>query len=299
MAKRITVLLGLCTVIVSGIFLVRQKSQAVVSPIPEHSQPNNPLTFLFTRKKNHEELQKKITEIVGDTWKNYSVLVKDYTSDFTMGINDTEMFTAASVNKVPILAGLYYQAQKGDVDLDRVITLQSEDIQDYGTGTIRYDPVGTTYSIKTLARLMMQKSDNTAAYIINVHILGEDVMQSLINTWGLTQTNIWDNKTSNADMAILFEKMIHEKITNHALTQEMLGFMKGSDFEDRIPAGLPSSATAYHKIGNGIGDIHDVGIVVDGNTKYYIGILTADITDETGATALSAKISKTVYDFMH
>ena len=69
-----------------------------------------------------------------------------------MGINESVIFTAASVNKVPILAALYEEAQKGNVDFNRVITLQASDIQDYGTGSIRYDPPGTTYSVKTLAQ---------------------------------------------------------------------------------------------------------------------------------------------------
>jgi hypothetical protein len=44
--------------------------------------------------------------------------------------------------------------------------------------------------------------------------------------------------------------------------------------------------------------MHDVGIVVGPTTKYYVGIMTSDITDEKEATALMAKVSKVIYDFM-
>jgi beta-lactamase class A len=107
-----------------------------------------------------------------------------------------------------------------------------------------------------------------------------------------------NNKTSNKDMGIIMEKIYHEKLANRGLTQEMLSFLKNSDFEDRIPALLPKDVTVYHKIGNGIGFVHDVGIVEGAKTKYYIGILTSDITKEVEATKTAALISKIVYDFM-
>ena len=99
-------------------------------------------------------------------------------------------------------------------------------------------------------------------------------------------------------MAILFRLIMDKKITSPALSDEMLGFLKDSDFEDRLPSLLPKGTTVYHKIGTGTGTVHDVGVVVHGNTEYYIGIFTSDITDEEQASTLAAKVSKTTYDFM-
>jgi beta-lactamase class A len=108
-----------------------------------------------------------------------------------------------------------------------------------------------------------------------------------------------NNKTSNKDVELLTRKIYGNNVANPALTAEMLGFMKDSDFENRIPAGLPQDATVYHKTGDGdTGEIHDVGIVIHDNTAYYIGILTTNAGDPDAAAKLEAKISKTVYDFM-
>ena len=284
----------------AGAYVMAQTTTPkIISPLPTGFTPKpQPFIQFFAPKKDPEELKQRIKQTVGDTWSNYSVFVKDYTSDFVMDVNGTIIYTAASINKIPILAVVYYLAQKGEVDLDQIITLQQQDIQDYGTGSIRYDPPGSTYSVKTLAQLMMQKSDNTAAYLLANYIVTMDKIQELITSWGLTQTDMVNNKTSNADIAILMEKMYKEKIANHALTQEMLAYFKDGDFEDRIPALLPDRATTYHKIGNAIGSIHDVGIVTQDKMKYYVGILTADISDEEEATHTAALISKTVYDFM-
>jgi beta-lactamase class A len=295
------VLLIMIIIIGSIIFTIHKSHEnpKIVTPIANTHKPTSSLLkSIFNHEKNPDELEQLVKKTVGSNWNNYSVLVEDLNSDFKMGIDETVIYTGASVNKVPILAVLYYLEQKGEINMDQIITLQQDDIQDYGTGTIRYDPPGTTYTVKTLAKLMMEKSDNTAAYLIGNYVLSLDIIQKTLNNWNIVQTDMVNNKTSNQDMANLFEKIIDEKIANHANTLEMLAFLKNSDFEDRIPALLPNNVTVYHKIGNGPGNVHDVGVVIGPTSKYYIGILTSDITDEENASKTAALISKVVYDYM-
>jgi beta-lactamase class A len=246
-----------------------------------------------------EQLATHINEVMEPLNGSFSVYVYNLSDNREFGINQNTIYTAASVNKIPILATLYHDAGNGDVDLDKMVTVQQEDVQDYGTGSIRYDPVGTSYSIKTLARLMMEKSDNTAAHLLGKLILSENHIQDLVNSWGMKQTNIADNKTSAKDMSMLLIKMYKGEITNQALTAEMLDFMDKSDYEDRIPRLLPSDVTVYHKIGDEVGKIHDVGIVVSKKSTYYVGIFTTDQTDEQAAKTTIANVSKLIFDAMN
>lgn len=275
------------------------RSTTLISPIPdEASQPVSLFPNLFTKKKSPEDLRTKIQESVKNRLKNYSVYVKNLNTPFTVGINETVIFTAASINKVPIVAALYYYAGKGEIDLDERITIQPRDIQNFGTGSIRYDPPGSVYSLKTLAKLAIEQSDNTAAYVLGTYTVGFEKIQALMNTWGLTQTDMINNKTSNLDMSKLFEKIYNGEATNASSTQEMLAFFKDTDFEDRIPALLPKDVSVYHKIGNEIAVMHDAGIVTNGKTSYYIGVFTNDITDENETKKIIAEISKLVYDYL-
>lgn len=274
-------------------------TEPVISPLPEEEKESTSVLDLFSHKKDPEELKTKIKQKVGLTWKNYSILVVDTKSDFKIAINDTVMFIAASVNKIPILAALYVGIQNSDIDPDDVITIQAEDIQDYGTGSIRYDGAGSTYTIKTLARLMMQQSDNTAAYVLANHIVGIEKIQLLLTQWGMTQTDMIQNKTSNNDIYLIMKKIYEGNIANPAYTQEMLAFFKDTEFEDRIPGLLPKTAQVYHKIGTEIGFLHDVGVVVGPTTTYYIGIFTSDVTDEDETTKLMAELSKLIYDYLN
>lgn len=275
------------------------RSTTLISPIPDEvSQPVALFPNLFAKKKSPEDLRVKIQERVNNRLKNYTVYIKDLNTPFTVGINETVIFTAASINKVPIIAALYYYAGKGEIDLDERITIQPRDIQNFGTGSIRYDPPGSVYSLKTLAKLAIEQSDNTAAYVLGTYTVGFEKIQALMNTWGLTQTDMINNKTSNLDMSKLFEKIYKGEVTNTALTQEMLAFFKDTDFEDRLPALLPKDVSVYHKIGNEIAVMHDAGIVTNGKTSYYIGVFTNDITDENETKKIIAEISKLVYDYL-
>ncbi len=290
----------LAAVVVGAVaFYFKPTTEAVISPIPEDPHVAKPVFVNpFVRKKNPADLKAKIQETIAGEWSNYSVYVVDFKSSFAMGINETVIYDGASVNKIPILAALYDYVQKGKVNLSETITPQPNDIQDYGTGSIRYDPPGTAYSIQTLARLMMQKSDNTAAYVLANHVVELSNIQSHVEGWGMAQTDMIDNKTSNKDIALLIKKIYDGQIADRARTAEMLAFLKDSDFENRLPPLLPEDAVVYHKIGTIEGGVHDAGIVVRGDTVYYIGIFTSDVTKVESAEKLIAKVSRVVFDYM-
>lgn len=275
----------------------------VISPLqdPLDTSQQQPTKKLNPNKKKYYDpqiLRSKIVNAIQNKWKNYSVLVEDFNSPFTMGINETTIFTAASVNKIPIAITLYSEANNGTIDLDKQITIQPKDIQDYGTGSIRYDKPNSSYSIKTLARLMLSQSDNTAAYVLGTFTVGIPTIQKNIESLGLIQTNMETNKTSNADMAMLLKKLYTNQIIPKPLVLELLSFMTHTDFETRLPGKLPTNVKIAHKIGTEIGNLHDVGIIMDTDLAYYIGIFTSDITDETETEQLEASISRIIYDYM-
>ncbi len=275
---------------VTKLMPVKSDKFHITSPSPSQI-PEKP-------KFSDKDLVKRIEKEIANGSGTYTVFVYDINNRLEYGINENTVVTAASTIKIPILASLYYLAGKDEIDLEKIIVPQRGDIQDWGSGTIRYDPPGTPYSIKTLARLMMEKSDNTAAYILSNQIIGNDKIQKIIEDWGLTQTDMVNNKTSARDMSLLLIKMYKGEITSKALTAEMLGFMDSSEYDDRIPMGLPENVKFYHKTGNEIGKVHDAAIVDIPKHPYYLGIFTIDITDEEAAKKIMIAVSKTVYDYM-
>lgn len=215
---------------------------------------------------------------------NYSYYVANLSSGAQFGQSEKETFTAASVNKVPIVATLYFLNKKEKIKLDERITIQENDIQDYGTGRLRYEKPGGIYSLRTLAKLALNESDNTAAHVLSNKI-GPDVIQKTVESFGLTQTDIENNKTSVYDMFLLFKKIYSGDITTATEKDELLNYMKDTDIENRIPAELPTDTIVFHKTGDGEGFVHDVGIIVDKNNAYFLGILTSDMSGHEDTVA--------------
>lgn len=261
------------------------------------------LTFLpvinLSMNSEEEDLKSNIQKIIKDKKGFYSVYYRDLKTKKSFGIDEKQIQVGASVNKAPIIAALYYFDKQGKISLDDKITIQEKDKQDYGTGSIRYQKLPQTYSLRNLAKLALKQSDNTAAHVISLKI-GEENVQKLINSWGMNQTNMVNNKTTVFDMSILFEKIYKGEIANGANTKELLGFMTDTDFEDRLPKGLPNGTKIYHKTGDEEGFVHDVGIIDTGKQVYYLGVMTSDIGDNLDQTKNTiAEISKKIFNSLN
>lgn len=262
------------------------------------------LTFIPTwqglaKEKNYAEtLKEKTSDLIGKNTGTYSIYYKNLTRENESFEIDSDLsHIAASVMKVPLVISLYTQAENGKINLDEQVTIQESDIQDYGTGTLRYQKPGGTYSLRNLARLSLKESDNTAAHVLST-ILGDKTIQDTIDTLGLSQTEYVENRTSVKDMGILFEKLYNGKLLNQAHTKEVLGFLTDTDIEDRLPTHL-ESATVYHKTGDAVGSLHDVGIIVQGDTVFFLGVMTSDIGDTEKQTKQTmANIAKTIVTFL-
>lgn len=261
--------------------------------------PALPRFTVFSNPDNTaQEIKKDVLSATTAQKGNYGIYFADLKNGTAFGSNEYETFTAASVNKVPLIAALYYLAEQGKVDLNEQITLQERDIQDYGTGSLRYQKPGETYSLQSLAKLALKESDNTAAFILGEKI-GKGTAQEIIeDKFGLTQTSIPDNTTSSYDLFLLFKGLYHHTILTEAHTKEILGYMTDTDIEDRIPAELPAGTIVAHKTGDAVGNLHDVGIITKGDDVYFLSVLTSDIgTDETGTKKAISEIAKRILTY--
>lgn len=257
-----------------------------------------PRFTLFSTPKNYaDNLKKQIQKVTDGAAGNYAVYFADLNNKSSFGIYEKEQFTAASVNKLPIVATLYFLENKGKINLDEKVTIQEDDIQDYGTGVIRYQTPGSVYSLKTLAKLALSQSDNTAAHILLKRI-DIDVVQKTLQSFGLRQTDIASNKTSPYDIFLIFKKIYSHEVTSVAKTEELLNFLRDTDTEDRLPAQLPQDTLVFHKTGDAVGNIHDLGIIQKNNIVFFLGVMTSDIGDNEKETKSTiAKIAKTTLDF--
>lgn len=250
----------------------------------------------FDSEIRAEDIRKNVLEkFLKEESGSYSIYYKDLKNGQEFGINENKVLTGASLNKLVIISYLYNLARDNTINLEDKITILEKDIQNYGTGSLRYEGAGKPYSLKALTQLALEQSDNTAAHVLSLR-LGEDKIEAYGKRLGLSSTDMRNNKTTAHDMGKILELIYTKKITSGALTAELLDFMKDTDFEDRLVREIPNSVNVYHKAADATNMVHDVGIIDDGKDPFILAVLTSDIKDEEEAKKTIGKIAKFIYD---
>jgi beta-lactamase class A len=289
----------LVLILIPLLLIVKKLTEfSVITPLSTQAQAPVNQHVILLAKKDPVKFQTIIENTVDNSIPQYSIIVDDFLTTFHQEAGDQIQYTGASVQKIPILVALYEQIQKKKIMKDTTISLAEDDRQDYGTGSIRYDRAGSTYTIGDLAERMIKDSDNTASYILARKVMNMNDIQASVNGWGLGDTDMENNFTTNANMNVLFRKLFTGRILNATNTREVIDILENSNFEDRIPALLPRTTHVYHKEGTAIGSLHDVGVVIGDKSFYYIGIFTSTVSDEDRAVNAIKRISKAVYTFM-
>lgn len=241
-----------------------------------------------------DELRDSIKTLTSGFEGEYSVYYQDLKTGEAFGLNHNSIMTAASLNKVPVIFYLYSLASKREINLEEKITLLEGDIQDYGTGKLRYEEPGGVYTLKRLAELAFKHSDNTAIHLLTIR-LGEDNIQEFVDSLGLTATNIAFNETSPKDFGTIMSKFYNNELMSEAYKNELMDYMSDTEFEDRIPRNL-SNLKVYHKIGDADNMVHDGGIIDDGKNPFILVVMTQGIVDENKAHENIGTVAKTIFD---
>jgi beta-lactamase class A len=194
--------------------------------------------------------------------------------------------------KIPLNLYLYDRIRAGAVNPDGTLTYLSADYED-GTGTIRYQKVGTLYTIEQLSALSIEDSDNVAANML-IRFLGIQNIKDYMRQVGGTAVVDGQNTSSPDDMG-LYMKLVYQFCENNgALGNELLNSFLNTIYNDRINALLPASVKVAHKIGNEVGVINDIGIVFSDH-PYILSVMSKGV-DESQAPGVIAHISKMIYD---
>lgn len=246
------------------------------------------------KAKEPEVIREDIINYLKDQKGEYSVYYEDLKTGDNFSIHGSTLLTAASLNKLPVVGYLYHLASKKEIDLQETVVIQASDIQDYGTGKLRYEKPGQQYTLQYLAQLAMKMSDNTAAHVLNIR-LGEEDIQAFAYQIGMGSTSMVDNDTSARDIGRFYQMLYQNKFASPAQSRELLGYMEDTDFEDRLAALLPKNLHVYHKTGDGVNFIHDGGIISNGETPFILVVMSSNIPDEITAKAVIGKIAELVY----
>ncbi len=295
----ITLVTLLGSVLISAIFWLRSKrlnwfegfQQPFVYEVTKNSSKVAKDTSGF---KNKEDVLYSLDSLVSELRGVYGVYYFNLQKDIELGFNENEVFTAASVNKVPIMVAFYQEVEVERLKEEGEYFLQKQDVQDYGTGQMRYQSLGTKYFYRELVELSGKISDNTAAYVLE-KIIGRSKIQSTLNKLGATNTLLADNITTPKEMGNFFAALYEGSLLKERNKEKIFAALIDTAFEDRIPKGVPENIRVVHKIGNEIQTYNDCGIVFAEN-PYVLCILTKEVSEDEALDALP-KISKIFWQF--
>lgn len=245
---------------------------------------------------NNKEKSEKVVKDFKDATKNlsgtYGLYVVRLDEGLNYGVYENELFIAASLVKLPVIATLYKEVEKGSIGLDTKYILKDSD-KISGSGSLQYKKAGSVFTYRQLVELMGKQSDNTAFRIIK-KVLGDEKINRKISEIGMTQTSLTDNKTSPYDIGLFFKKLWNKEIVSEKSRDVILASLTDTIYENWLVAGVPKEIKVAHKYGREIHVVNDAGIVFAKN-PYVVVVLTKGVV-EREADEVFPKLSKIIYE---
>ena len=244
-------------------------------------------------KEKEEEIVKYFKEATDKLTGTYSFYVVDINNGHEFGIRERNVMQAASLVKLPVFITLYQKVESGEINIDEIYTLKSSDVRG-GSGSLQYKKPGTKISYREMAKLMGKESDNTAFNIFR-NVLGNEKIQKTINDIGMISTSLADNETSAYDTSLLFKKLFQGELVSKKYSDEILGYLTDTIYEDYIPKGITEVKVA-HKFGREINVTNDAGIIFS-NNPFIVTILSEGIIYSEADTFIP-EFSKFIFEKM-
>ena len=236
--------------------------------------------------------------------------------------------------KLPILVTLYAEVLGGRIDLAERVRYDRS-LRVPGAGVLQDLDDGLAPTVRDLATLMITVSDNTAADVLLAR-LGKDLVERTMREIGAATVRVpfsirelFEELTDSPgagydalseklrisagsggraviaeqtvratprDMCGIFERLERREILDAASCDAVLGILKRTKTDTRIPALLPKGTIVAHKTGTIRGVRCDAGIVYAPNGPYALAILSKGVGNDLRVDVSLAEISLSLYE---
>ncbi len=222
-----------------------------------------------------------------------------------IGLNERDMFTAASTIKVPLAITIYKLIEQGKINLDDTYTLTESDL-DSNFGELYKAGAGKVLTIHSLLATMLTDSDNTAARAL-IHVTQllniADPFSDVYDEMGWQEVDFGSKPTyikiNEKTLANMFISLYNSTYLNPRDSEAVLEYLDKSKFDQQIAGGVPKGIAVAHKIGidDVEGTFSDCGIVYVPNRPYVL-CLGSQGTPQAEADRFMQEISRTVYEYV-
>lgn len=261
--------------------------------------------YIINFRPLKEELEK-----IQKTYQQKTYIYFSYINNGSwVGLDEREEFTAASTLKVPLAMSLMKAVEDGKLKLSDRYSLEELDL-DQGFGDLYGVGADKEFTVEELLKIMLEKSDNTAANALSsiFHKIGVDNPLGHVYGflgWEFTQYIPVFGEVPNYSkinlktLSNLFITLYDAKYVSIEHSNTILEYLTHTPFNDKIAAGVPENVTVSHKIGTSAGDatFSDCGIVYASN-RHYLLCLGSNGGEERTASKFMSEVSKAVYQYV-
>lgn len=262
-------------------------------------------------------LVNKIRSLTEQSLGTWGIVLEDLDTGEKWVSNGDELFYAASVIKVPIMAAVFSDEERMELALTDQIIQKEEDFVG-GSGVLQHLTPGTSLSIKDIVMLMIIQSDNTATNILIDRVGREHIAQTMREV-GMEKSTFYNklmmnnpnpkgfNQITANDIGRLLKLMATGELVSEKASKQMIAMMKKQQIKDCLPEKLPSPYSNFnngmtpwelaHKTGWIPGTRHDVGIFYVGERKLIATVLSKE-EDDLVSKQIFAEIGEAIYHYL-
>ena len=215
-----------------------------------------------------EYVKRQLSSVPGHIGFYYKNLVTGETD----GSRQTELFQAASVIKLPILAAILLEEREHPGVLqERLLVRDGDKVP--GCGALQHISGTQAYDIESLCKLMITISDNTATNVL-IRRFGIEFLNERFRALGLQETKIFrflfdteaarqgkENLCQPKEIGSLLEEIYHGRCVSANASERMRAMLSQQQINHKIPSLLPPTVRVEHKTGEDEGITNDVGIL--------------------------------------
>lgn len=202
-----------------------------------------------------QELKESILEQLSRMNGQVGFYYKNLISSETLTYHENEQFRAASVVKLPLLAGMMLMREQGRTSFDELITVHPDQMHPDTSGVLPFmtgDKNGdVTLDINTLYKFMIVISDTTATNAL-YHHYGNDTVIAVLRELGLKGTQFnreyYDDVRESqgiqnyfvpAELGELLEKMFRRTLVSAKASEEMEDILLYQQINHKMAVACP------------------------------------------------------------
>lgn len=273
--------------------------------------------LIGSAQKTDKKLQSKLKEVISGFNGDIGIYVKNLRTGKTVMIDADSIFPTASIVKVPIMVGIMYKIEKGELKYDQSLTYKDsllyagEDI----LGSFKNDE---KIALKKVMMLMLTTSDNTASLWLQSLAGTGTRINSILDSLGFKNTRVnsrtegrrdnWKEygwgQTTPKEMASLFEMIYRQKIISPSASERMMRVLGRNFWDAEGLSQIPPTIEVFSKNGAVNASRSEVMLVNAKRNPYILSIFSKKNKDESWsdsneAWVLTRNISKIVWDYFN